>query len=182
MTRLTSLWWLTFNATGGNSQFFKNILLKVSAKQKEPNTWLLCAGDDGSHILFIPLISPTTVGAAPITYQWTRCSGLQESNGNLTLIILHFWFTFETLFDYIRWWFNKKTEKRGEKNKVRIHFRWTWKFSPSLCGCRALQFSVSLFIVKMKIGARSICIWTKRVRQIMNVENVISITFSLFFP
>lgn len=43
--------------------------------------------------------------------QWQRCSSLQKSNGNLTLIILHFWFTFESLFDCIRWLFGKKKKK-----------------------------------------------------------------------
>lgn len=33
---------------------------------------------------------------------------------------------------------------------------------PPLSACHELQFTVSLFKVKMKIGARSICIWTKR--------------------
>lgn len=60
---------------------------------------------------YIPLILPTAVCTAHITYQWQRCNGLQKSNGNLTLIILHFWFTFESLFDCIRWLFGKKKKK-----------------------------------------------------------------------
>ena len=46
-------------------------------------------------------------------------NGLQKSTGNLTLIIPHFWFTFESLFDCIRWLLypKKKGKERGKKKK-----------------------------------------------------------------
>ena len=67
-----------------------------------------------------------------------------------------------------------------QKSQGQNTFQLNLKVLPFLA-CHALQFSVSLFKVKMKIGAWSICIWTKRGKQIMNVQNVISITLPLFF-
>lgn len=102
------------------------------------------------------LILPTAVYIVHITYQWQRCNGLQKSNGNLTLITLHFWFTFESFFECIRWIFDPKKKDQGQ-NTLRLNL----KVLP-LLACHALQFTVSLFKVKMKIGAWSIYIWTKR--------------------
>lgn len=66
---------------------------------------------------YVPLILPTTVCTAHIADQWWRCDGSQKSNGSLTLIMLHFWFTFESLFDYIRWISDKKEERKKEKTR-----------------------------------------------------------------
>lgn len=120
-----SIWWLTYKARGGNSVLLKDTAQSHPSRRRERCDYYVHKMMDHTYI---PLILPTAVCAAHITYQWQRCNGLQKSNGNLTLIMPHFWFTFESPFHCIRWLLTKK-KKRGGKNKVRIYFSWTWKFS-----------------------------------------------------
>lgn len=118
-----SIWWLTYKSRGANSVLLKDTAQSHRSRgRKRPDYYVHKMMDH----TYIPLILPTAVCTAHSTYQWQRCNGLRKSNGNLTLIIPHFWFTFESLFNCIRWLFDKKTKK---KNKVRIHLGWTWKFS-----------------------------------------------------
>lgn len=85
----------------------------ISGEQEGKKTWLLCAQNDGSHV-YSPYLANSRYVTAHITYQWQRCNALQKSNGNLTLIIVHFWFTFESLFDCIRWIFDTQKKPRSE--------------------------------------------------------------------
>lgn len=131
------------------------------------------------------LISPTAVCAAHITYQWRGRERLTEVNWQFnfdhTTFLIYIWIT---LWLHQMTFIPKKKERKGEKKKKKTRSEYIsaeLESSPSLSDCRALQFTVSLFKVKMKIGAWSICIWTKRGKQIMNVQNVISITHPLFF-
>lgn len=106
-----SIWWLTYKARGGNSVLLKDTAQSHPSRRRERCDYYVHKMMDHTYI---PLILPTAVCAAHITYQWQRCNGLQKSNGNLTLIMPHFWFTFESPFDCIRWLLTKK-KKKGEK-------------------------------------------------------------------
>lgn len=119
-------------ARGGNSLSFKdraqNRRLRVSAMSKRRKIPAYYVQKMMDHT-YISLILPTAVYTAHITYQWQRCNGLQKSNGNLTLIILHVWFTFESLYDCIRWLFFFK--EKGGKKQGQNTFQLNLKVVPS---------------------------------------------------
>lgn len=83
------------------------------------------------------LISPTAVCAAHITYQWRGRERLTEVNWQFnfdhTTFLIYIWIT---LWLHQMTFIPKKKERKGgkrkKKNKVRIHFGWTWKFPLSL--------------------------------------------------
>lgn len=73
----------------------------------------VCDYYDGSHILYVPLILPAAAFASRITY-WRH----MKSSGNSALIMLHFWFTFESHFDCIRWILTKKKKKKSRSEYI----------------------------------------------------------------
>lgn len=124
-----------------------------------------------------PLIWPTAVCTVQITYQWQLSEVKWQFSFDRATFVISIWIT---LWMHQMKFLKREIEREREKNQGQNTFELNLKVA-LLLAHNALQFTVSLFKVKMKIGAWSICIWTKRGRQIMNVENVISITLSLFF-
>ena len=154
-------------------------------RERRKKSRLLCAQDDGSHV-YSPYLANSSMCRAyhlPMTETQRLTEVNWQFNFAHTTLLIYIWITL---------WLHQMTflppppkKEKGERKKKKKtrseYISAELESSPSLSDCRALQFTVSLFKVKMKIGAWSICIWTKRGKQIMNVQNVISITHPLFF-
>lgn len=126
----------------------------ISTVQQEKRRWLLCTLDDRSHIYppplscqqqYVELISPANDRDAEAyrsqmaIWLWSYCNCDLHLNRSLTVSD--------------EFWLKKDQGQNTFKLNLKV---------PPLAACHALQFTVSLFKVKTKIGARSIYIWTKR--------------------
>lgn len=142
--------------------------------------WLLCAQDDGSHV-YSPYLASSSVCCthhSPVTQTQRLTEVKWQFNFDHSTFLIYIWIT---LWLHQMTFWPKRKKKRKEKIPRSEYILAELEKFFLFLACHALQFTVSLFKLKMKIGAWSICVWTKRGKQIMNVENVISITHPLLF-
>lgn len=169
-----SIWWLTHKASGGNSLSLKDtahshrLHATIASRRRKRRDYHVHKVMD--HIY----------GMCPLSRQQQHVLHISLSNGTWSPVAkLNFDHTTFLIYIWITLWLHQMNFQKRKKNQGQNTFQLNLKVLPPLA-CLALQFTISLFKVKMKIGAWSICIWTKREKQIMNFQNVISITLPLF--
>lgn len=158
---LYTISWLLYKGSDGisTSKMHLNTILFIHQCKAvgEKDLIIMCTRWRITHI---PVISPIAACTVYITYRMTEMQWLREVkwqfNFDHTTLLIYIWINLWLHQMNFQWKWKKMKTPRSEYISTDLE-----AVPPSL-PAPSLQFTVSLFKVKMKIGARSICIWTKR--------------------